>query len=38
MTGCKLLSGGTDDQLMEQHPTYRAGFALDITLNSTYDR
>jgi len=30
--GCKLLAGGTHDQLMEQRPTYRAGFALDITL------
>lgn len=30
--GCKPLSGGTHDQLMEQPPTYRAGFALDITL------
>lgn len=29
---CKPLSGGTDDQLMEQRPTYRAGFAMDITL------
>jgi hypothetical protein len=29
---CKLLSGVTHDQLMEQRPTYRAGFALDITL------
>lgn len=30
--GCKPLVGGTHDQLMEQHPTYKAGFALDITL------
>jgi hypothetical protein len=30
---CKPLSGGTHDQLMEQRPTYRAGFSLDITLN-----
>lgn len=29
---CKPLSEGTHDQLMEQRPTYRAGFALDITL------
>jgi hypothetical protein len=29
---CKPLSGGTHDQFMEQCPTYRAGFALDITL------
>lgn len=32
---CKPLSGGTHDQLMEQRPTYRAGFALDITLGLT---
>jgi len=32
--GCKPLSGGTHDQLMEQRPTYRAGFALDITLGT----
>lgn len=30
--GCKPLSRGTHDQLMEQRPTYRAGFALDIKL------
>ncbi len=30
--GCKPLSEGAHDQLMEQRPTYRAGFALDITL------
>ncbi len=30
--GCKPLSGGSHEQLMEQPPTYRAGFALDITL------
>jgi hypothetical protein len=30
--GCKPYSGGIGDQLMEQRPTYRAGFALDITL------
>ena len=29
---CKPLSGGTHDQLMEQRPTYRADFALDIAL------
>lgn len=29
---CKPLSGESHDQLMEQRPTYRAGFALDITL------
>jgi len=29
---CKPLSGGTHDQLMERRSTYRAGFALDITL------
>ena len=29
----KPLMGGIHDQLMEQRPTYRAGFALDITLN-----
>lgn len=31
-SSCKPLSGGTHDQLMEQRPTYRAVFALDITL------
>lgn len=31
---CKPLSGGVDDQLMEQRPTSRADFALDITLCS----
>ena len=30
--GCKPLSGGIHGQLMEQGPSYRAGFALDITL------
>ncbi len=30
---CKPLCGGRHDQLMEQRPTYRAGFALYITLN-----
>ena len=30
---CKPLTGGTHDQLMEQRPTYRADFALDITLD-----
>lgn len=29
---CKPLMGGIHDQLMEQRPTHRAGFALDITL------
>ena len=31
----KPLMGGIHDQLMEQRPTYRAGFALDITLGLT---
>ena len=31
--GCKPLTGGAHDQLMEQRPIYRAGFALDITLD-----
>lgn len=30
--GCKPIPGGTQGQLMEQRPTYRADFALDITL------
>ena len=30
--GSTPLSGGIHDQLMEQRPTYRADFALDITL------
>jgi hypothetical protein len=34
---CKPHSGVIDDQLMEQRPTYRAGFALDITLNRSHD-
>ncbi len=33
--GCKPLPGGIHDQLMEQRPSYRAGFALDITLGLT---
>ena len=32
---CKPLSGGIHGPLMEQRPSYRAGFALDITLNRT---
>lgn len=34
----KPLSGGTHDQLMERRPTYRAGFALDITLGVMVER
>ena len=30
--GCKPLAGRLHDQLMEQRPSYRASFALDITL------
>ena len=33
--GYKPISGGIRGQLMEQHPSYRAGFALDITLGGS---
>jgi hypothetical protein len=33
-SSCKPLSGGIHGQLMEQRPSYRAGFALDITLGA----
>lgn len=32
--GYKPPPGGIHDQLMEQRPSYRAGFALDITLGT----
>ena len=32
---CKPLCGGRHDQLMEQRPTYRAGFALYITTRAS---